>query len=143
MTRQGSVVAGRPIVRVVAAAIILDDCVLVQQRPVGGARGGLWEFPGGKVEVGEEDEAALVRECAEELAVRVEVGALIWRTRHAYDDLDLLLLVYRAVLRHREQPQPREGQRIVWQPRRALAELDFCPADRELVAALVAGVVEL
>ena len=73
----------RPIA--VVAAILRDaGRVLIVQRPDGAAMGGLWEFPGGKIELGETPEAALGREIAEELGVAVDVGALYHETTHQY-----------------------------------------------------------
>ena len=62
------------IITVVAGLIREGDRILICQRPAGKARGLLWEVPGGKVEAGESKEAALVRECREELGVTLEVG---------------------------------------------------------------------
>ncbi|MEK7704912.1 MAG: (deoxy)nucleoside triphosphate pyrophosphohydrolase [Myxococcota bacterium] len=139
-TRHGAVV---PTVRVVAAAIVVGECVLIQQRPPGGRRAGLWEFPGGKVEPGESDEAALVRECHEELGVRIIVGEPLWQGQHRYGDLEVALHVYRAVLAPGVEPQSCEGQPLAWSQRTELAAFDFCPADRALVEALVAGSLDL
>lgn len=62
----------------VVAVALLDEAgqVLMQQRPAGKAHGGLWEFPGGKVEAGESRESALVREVAEELGISIKPGSL-------------------------------------------------------------------
>ena len=82
-------------VRVVAALIPQPgdgSRFLVQQRLPGGSRALLWEFPGGKVEAGETDEAALARECREELDVVLEVGRRLWEGRHTYPDLTVELV---------------------------------------------------
>src|SRR3954470_21931599 len=64
---------------IVAAAIVTDGRVLACERSAPPEVAGRWEFPGGKVEPGETDQQALVRECAEELGVRVEVGGRVGR----------------------------------------------------------------
>src|SRR3569623_538223 len=72
-------------VRVVAAVIAQDERYLITQRRPAAVLGGLWEFPGGKVEEGETDAAALLREVHERVAVDVPVGACIARRTHDYD----------------------------------------------------------
>jgi 8-oxo-dGTP diphosphatase len=68
----------RPLVLVAAVALVdADGRVLIAQRPAGKSMAGLWEFPGGKVERGESDLSALVRECTEELGVRVQPQAFL------------------------------------------------------------------
>lgn len=62
------------IIDVVAAIIERDGKILLAQRPEGGDQAGLWEFPGGKVEAGESQKAALIRELREELGIEAEVG---------------------------------------------------------------------
>ncbi len=126
-------------VRVVAAFCERDGKVLVQQRPQGKARAGLWEFPGGKVEPGEADAAALVRECDEELGVKVAVGRELWRVEHAYDDLVVELVLMRAEIDRALEPEARDAGALAWVPRERLAELPFCAADVPLVEALARG----
>lgn len=125
--------------RVVAALIIREDAVLAQRRPLHKAQGGLWEFPGGKVEGGEGDEEALIRECREELGVAVRVGEKVWETRHTYPDREVHLLVYRAELLGEAAPVAMDAERIAWIPRCALADLPFCEADLPLVSLIASG----
>lgn len=83
--------------RIVVAVIVDEqDRMLVQQRPQDGLLGGLWEFPGGKVEDGERLKAALQRECKEELGVTVTVGPEIGTIRHAYTHFRILMTAYRC-----------------------------------------------
>jgi 8-oxo-dGTP diphosphatase len=122
---------------VVAAALMRDGRVLVQQRPVDKAMGGLWEFPGGKVEPGEAPEHALVRELAEELAIEVDCAILSplqfgtgWLGNRA-----LVLLLYR-IDRWSGVPRAVEAPALRWVDAEELSELPVPPADRPLVSSL-------
>jgi len=80
---------------IVAAAVVREGGrILLTRRMAGAHLGGLWEFPGGKVEAGESPEAALVRECREECAIDVEVLDIVDVTFHRYPQKDVLLLFY-------------------------------------------------
>src|SRR6185369_13031126 len=72
------------LLHVAAGVIVRDDRVLVCQRPPGGHHPGKWEFPGRKVEPGEELTAGMRRELDEELGIDAVVGRVLWRTRHHY-----------------------------------------------------------
>jgi mutator protein MutT len=113
----------------VAALIERGGEVLVARRKEEGERAGLWEFPGGKVEAGEGERAALARELREELGVRVQVGELYARLEHIYPDLQVELALYRARLHDGEEPRPLTAQELRWVPRRTLPGLPFCEAD--------------
>ena len=76
---------------VVAALIARDDKYLICRRAAHKSNGGLWEFPGGKIEAGESPEQALFRECAEELAVQLQVGRLLLQTQHRYPHAEISL----------------------------------------------------
>jgi 8-oxo-dGTP diphosphatase len=128
-------------VRVVAALIPHPDDAgrfLVQQRLPGSSRALLWEFPGGKVEPGETEPAALVRECREELAVELEVGDRLWEGRHGYSDLTVELVLYAARIRS-GQPQALGAHELRFLAPVQMRELPFCEADLPLLDALVAG----
>jgi 8-oxo-dGTP diphosphatase len=124
----------------VVAAALIDPAgrVLMQQRPVDKAHGGLWEFPGGKVEPGESPEAALVRELREELDISVDVAALTPAT-FASVPVDggrhLLLLLY-AVSGWTGVPRAIEASALRWGLPADLASLPMPPADIPLLAAL-------
>jgi 8-oxo-dGTP diphosphatase len=120
-------------VLVVAALIERGGEVLVARRREEGERAGLWEFPGGKVEPGEGERAALARELREELGVRVQVGELYARLEHIYPDLQVELALYRARLHELEDPRPLTAQELRWVPRRELPGLPFCEADVPLL----------
>ena len=84
---------------VVAAAVLIDQGkVLLTRRLDGQHLAGLWEFPGGKLEPGESPEDAVVRECAEECGIHVEVVGILDVTHHRYPEKDVLLLFYRCRL---------------------------------------------
>jgi len=104
----------------------------------------MWEFPGGKVETGETLEQALVRELREELDINAKIGPEVFRTKHAYEQLrepiELIFLLARAPS---GQIQNRVFEKIVWRTPESLPELDFLPADRELVTKLANDAVQL
>jgi 8-oxo-dGTP diphosphatase len=115
--------------RVVAALLVRDGPrFLAQQRLPGGPRGSLWEFPGGKVEPGEDDRAALAREIREELGCEVEVGEELAVSEHTYPDLALTLALYRCALRSGE-PVPTQAQAVRWGTADELTALPFAEAD--------------
>lgn len=126
-------------VRVVAGLFARGSTVLVQQRPPDKARALLWEFPGGKVEAGEADEAALARECREELGLDVAVGRRLWQDVHEYEDLVVELVLLEASVPPGEEPHPHEAHALAWVERAELSRLPFCEADVPLLPLLAAG----
>lgn len=128
----------------VVAAVLVDQCgqVLVQRRPEGKSLGGLWEFPGGKIETGETPEAALVRELAEELGVDVNVDALEAVTFASADlgDRHLVMLVY-LCRTWTGKPVPLHASALQWCTLDALAALPMPPADAPLIP-LLARLIE-
>ncbi|HRE44909.1 MAG TPA: (deoxy)nucleoside triphosphate pyrophosphohydrolase [Terricaulis sp.] len=126
----------------VAAAALIDGegRVLVTQRPLHKQLGGLWEFPGGKVEIGEAPEAALARELKEELDLTVEEGALdpFAFASHAYPDFHLLMPLYTAT-RWRGEPKldPDAAAGLRWVYPSDLRALPMPPADIVLVDRLI------
>ncbi|MDB5696693.1 MAG: pyrophosphohydrolase [Sphingomonas bacterium] len=123
----------------VVAAALLDPAgrVLVQQRPPGKPMAGLWEFPGGKIEVGETPEAALVRELNEELAIVVDAAHLapLCFASESQADRHLLLLLF-VTNRWRGEPQALEASALRWAGPGELDDLPMPAADRFLIAAL-------
>ena len=128
----------------VVAALIADprdaSRFLVQQRLPDKSRANLWEFPGGKVEPGETDEAALIRECREELAVELSVGRRLWGNTHAYSDLTVQLELFAAEIREGE-PKPLGAQALRFCTPVEMQALPFCEADLPLLESLVTGAV--
>ena len=124
--------------RVVAALIphpVEPQRYLVQQRLPGKSRALLWEFPGGKVESGETDQAALARECWEELAVRLEVLDLVATAVHGYPDLEVELVLYRSRIAGGE-PRALGANELRWASIAEMKALPFCAADLPLIEAL-------
>lgn len=124
-------------VRVVAGALLRGGRVLAARRPAHKSQGGLWELPGGKVEPGESDEAALARELEEELGVRIAVRGRLGEALHRYPDREILLVGLHGVLLSGE-PLAREHSELAWVDACGLHALDWAPADLPLLAALAA-----
>lgn len=120
----------------VAAAVVTrnDGRVLLARRPAHVHQGGLWEFPGGKVEAGETPRRALARELAEELSITVTACRPQLRVRHAYTDRSVLLDVWR-VTGWRGEARGREGQAVAWVTPARLADHAFPAANRPIVTA--------
>ena len=120
---------------VVAALIWDEDRFLACQRPAHKARGLLWEFVGGKVEAGETKEAALIRECQEELGVTVAVEDIFMEVTHEYPDLTVHLPLFNVDLPQGE-PQALEHNEVRWITVDEIDGLPFCPADEEILERL-------
>ncbi len=123
-------------VRVVAAVVRRGGSILITRRKDGAERGGLWEFPGGKVEAGEAEPDALRREIREELGCALEVGPLLLRHRHRYPDLEVELAFYACALPDAEEPRALGVGAIKWAAAGTLASHPFCEADVPLLAEL-------
>ena len=120
---------------VVTAAIVeRDGTFLVTRRPRGVHLGGLWEFPGGKCEPGESHPECLRREIQEELGIAIEVNGEVFTVSHAYDDRIVELHFFACDIA--AEPRPLIGQEIRWVPGDGLLELEFPPADAELIELL-------
>jgi 8-oxo-dGTP diphosphatase len=122
---------------IVAAVIVTDGRVLGCERSTPPEAAGKWEFPGGKVEPGESDAEALVRECREELGVRVEVGERVG------PDVPLahgraVLRVYAVRLLDGDVPRALEHAAMRWLAADELDTVPWLPADRPIVAELPA-----
>jgi 8-oxo-dGTP diphosphatase len=124
------------LVSVVAAALIAPDGrILMQQRAFSQHHGGLWEFPGGKIEPGETPRHALQREIEEELGVRLDVDALE-DLANASDPVAALSIDLFAARRWQGDPQCLEGEAIGWFDWPELLALAMPPLDRPLAEAL-------
>ena len=120
----------------VAAAVLVErGRVLLTQRKRGAHLEGLWEFPGGKVEEGEDPRDALVRELREEVGIEADVGEIVEVTFHRYESKSVLLLFYLAS-RRAGSPEPRAivVAAIEWGDARALDPERFPAADVAVLA---------
>lgn len=120
----------------VAAAVIrgADGRVLIAKRAADQHQGGLWEFPGGKVEEGEAVQAALARELEEELGIRVSAARPLIQVQHDYPDKQVLLDVW-EVSAFTGEPHGAEGQPLAWATPRELEDYEFPAANQPIVAA--------
>ena len=124
---------------VVACALLdQDGRILIAQRPEGKALAGLWEFPGGKVEMGEAPEATLIRELQEELGITVKEPCLAPLTfaSFAYPDFHLLMPLY-VCRRWEGVVIAREHQALKWVRPNELRNFPMPPADEPLIPALI------
>lgn len=116
---------------IVAAGVLVEHGrVLLTQRKKGSHLAGAWEFPGGKVEAGEDPRDALVRELREEIGIEVTVDDPLEVTLHAYPEKSVLLLFF-AVTRRDGSPEPQaiDVAAVMWAGRNELDETLFPPAD--------------
>jgi len=129
---------------VVAALIESDGKLLVCQRRRTDSFGLMWEFPGGKTKPGESLTQALQRELEEELGVKARIGPEIYRTRHRYAELSepIELIFFAATLSSREV-RNLVFEQIAWRAPATLQELNFLPADHELIEKLASGALRL
>ena len=120
----------------VAAAVIRDGAgkILIARRADTQHQGGLWEFPGGKVEADESVESALARELHEELGIVVAAARPLIKVRHDYPDKQVLLDVW-EVSAFSGEPHGAEGQPLAWVPARELINYEFPAANQPIVAA--------
>lgn len=123
----------------VAAAIITNDHneILICQRAIHAKNGGLWEFPGGKMEQGETPEACAVRECREELAVEIRLTGFFATACYQYPDSKINFVFFTAVIESGNMVQL-VHQDIRWVSPQDLNLFSFCPADKPVVQRLAA-----
>jgi 8-oxo-dGTP diphosphatase len=119
------------------ALIDRDGRVLIAQRPEGKSMAGLWEFPGGKIEIWETPEVALIRELQEELGIDTWASCLAPLTfaSHHYEGFHLLMLLF-ACRKWDGIPKPREGQVLAWALVKDLASYPMPAADIPLIPIL-------
>jgi 8-oxo-dGTP diphosphatase len=122
-------------IHVVGAAIVRDGRCLAAQRGPAMRLPGKWEFPGGKVEAGEDPRVALAREVREELGLDVVIGESLGTGRDIGDDLAVRLDVYLATIAGGELRLLEHGA-VRWLQAAELDSLDWADADRPLLAAL-------
>ena len=125
--------------RVVAALILKDDTILACQRTRHQTMPLKWEFPGGKIENGEQPRDAMRRELEEELGIVAVIGDEVARIRHEYPNGASVELRFYAVSSFQGEIENRIFREIRWVPRSELLQLDFLEADLTLVRDLAAG----
>ena len=123
-------------IEVVAALIWDENKFMICQRPANKARALLWEFVGGKVEIGETKQQALIRECQEELAVMLSVGDVFMDVVHEYPDITVHLTLFNATIAE-GIPQKIEHNDIRWIKPDEIPLYDFCPADEEILEKII------
>lgn len=130
-------------VLVAAAVLVREGRVLLSQRKDGSHLAGAWEFPGGKVEAGEDPKGALARELEEELGVRANVGDIVEVTFHRYAEKSVLLLFYEAALAP-GSPEPRavDVADVTWADVEFLEPAKFPPADVDVLRKVRARLVD-
>ncbi|MEG0073553.1 MAG: (deoxy)nucleoside triphosphate pyrophosphohydrolase [Clostridia bacterium] len=119
-------------VNVVAAVIKENDKILIAKRNLKKSQGGLWEFPGGKIEVGETSEEALIREIKEELDVNITVDKYLTEEKFIYPEKEINLIAFKAKILSGELTL-NEHEQIEWIDKKSLDNYKFAPADKFIV----------
>jgi 8-oxo-dGTP diphosphatase len=125
--------------QVVAALIERDNKVLICQRAKEQPMALKWEFPGGKIEPGEEEPAALRRELDEELGISATIGEKVASVEHHYKKGGAVALHFYRVREYEGEMENRIFEQIRWVDRRQLPRFDFLDADRDIVRQLANG----
>lgn len=129
--------------KIIGVAVIWNDKeqILIDRRRPGGVMGGLWEFPGGKIEPGETVEECIKREIDEELAIDIEVREHLITIDHDYTNLRVTLAVHEC--HHiKGVPQPLECDEIRWVNLEQLEKFNFPAANVQIITALQEKVTE-
>ena len=125
--------------QVVAALLVRGEEILCCQRTEYQALALKWEFPGGKIEPGEEPPQALQRELDEELGIRADIGSKVAQLQHHYQNGNAVELHFFIVEHYEGELQNRIFREIRWVKRQDLPALDFLDADRTLVQQIANG----
>src|SRR5512140_1473461 len=123
------------VIQVAAGLLFRNGRLLITQRRPGDHLGGLWEFPGGKLETGETFEACLKRELREELGIDVDTGELLDSITHAYPEKTVRLQFYRCACPAGE-PLPLGCHDLAWVTQAELKQYTFPAADAQLLKLL-------
>jgi 8-oxo-dGTP diphosphatase len=118
----------------VAGLIEREGRVLIGRRRPGGQHPLKWEFPGGKVEPGEDPRAALARELKEELAIEAEIGEELLRYDYSYPGGRRFVLIFFRVPAFRGELTNLDFAELRWEPRERLAAYDFLDGDRRFLS---------
>ena len=122
--------------QVVAALIWRENKFMICQRPKNKTRALEWEFVGGKVENGETLEEALIRECIEELDVKVKVGDIFMEVDHEYPDITVHLTLFNSVISEGEIKMLEHNDIRFIEPSE-IPQYNFCPADKEILEKII------
>jgi 8-oxo-dGTP diphosphatase len=135
----------KPDLTVAAALIVRNSRLLVCQRHRDDSHPLQWEFPGGKVELGESPAQALARELREELGVEARIGEELYRTRHRYADSqwEFGLIFFRVDVDDSAPLQNLVFEKFEWADISSLPRYDFLEADKELVNLLASRSIQL
>ena len=118
---------------VVSAGVLKNnEKLLLGVRPQGNSLAGYWEFPGGKIELDESPEEALVRELKEELGIDAEVGQLLLASSHSYGDLGLLILFY-SIKYWKGTPQNIHHEELKWFTKDEVTGLKIPDANKKVL----------
>ena len=125
--------------RVAAGLLTRSERLLICQRRGDGLHPLKWEFPGGKIEDGEDEGACLRRELFEELGIHITPGAVLHRTTHTYPTGRRVAVSFMHVRTYRGQPVNKVFGNVVWAPRDRLLDYDFLEGNVDFVTRLVRG----
>ncbi len=120
--------------KVVAGFLKKGDKFLLVRRPINKKRGGLWEFPGGKVENGETLESAIKRELKEELGIKTKVRGVLGKINYKYPEGEIELILFE--IESKEEPILKEALELRWVNFEEIKKLKLCPADKKLLESL-------
>ncbi len=121
---------------VVTGFIKKNDLVLVGQRPQGHSLAGQWEFPGGKIELGEIPEQALKRELKEELGIDAEIGDLKFSYTHTFGDRGIIILFF-DVRYWKGEPKSQHHTELRWIHPEDLIQMEIPEANRKILPKLL------
>lgn len=127
--------------RVAAAILVKDGLYLIAKRRAGDPLANFWEFPGGKIEIGETPEDCLRREMSEELQIDVEVGQFFCESIYEYEFGVIQLLIY-WVSWQGDTLYPTVHDEIAWVDKQTIANYQFLPADIPIVKKLILHQIE-
>lgn len=127
----------KEVIRVVAAVIEHEGCYLITQRKPSAVFPLLWEFPGGRVEAGEGEIEALVREVEGRIGIRVAVFEKLGHHVHEYDEHEILMTMFACTLPEGIEPQPVGVHDVRWVTSAELDDYEFPPADQSSMMKLL------